>query len=58
MHVKADYWFLIGWSEQQNIPQNINLGADDMIYCDDGVAARDSLINDHGWTITGDSECN
>ncbi|MBO0322107.1 BspA family leucine-rich repeat surface protein [Muricauda sp. CAU 1633] len=49
---------LVGWSEQQNIPQDMTLGASGMIFCDEGVSARETLINNHGWSIIGDSECN
>ncbi|MBX2827382.1 MAG: BspA family leucine-rich repeat surface protein [Flavobacteriaceae bacterium] len=43
---------LIGWAAQTVLP-NISLGALDLEYCE-GEAARDILINDHGWTFVGD----
>ena len=45
---------LIGWATQ-NVKPNISLGADELKYCD-GEAARNSLIDDNGWDITGDSK--
>ena len=48
---------LLGWSTldpgETQIPQNLTLGADGLEYCDE--TARNALINDHGWTITGDA---
>lgn len=38
-----------------SVQPNIILGADGLIYCD-GEAARQSLINDHGWVFAGDSK--
>src|SRR5699024_5176741 len=46
---------LIGWVAQQNIPSNITLGAVNLTYCA-GNSARQSLIDNHGWTIDGDSK--
>lgn len=43
---------LIAWSAQA-VRDNVNLGAIGVNYCD-GLAARDVLINDHNWNITGD----
>lgn len=48
---------LNGWAHltagETQIPLNITLGAATLEYCD-GVVARQTLINDYGWTITGD----
>ncbi|GAA0716142.1 hypothetical protein GCM10009430_11530 [Aquimarina litoralis] len=43
---------LIGWASQ-NVMDNINLGATNLNYCD-GRDARQDLINNHNWNITGD----
>ncbi|MCR9262687.1 MAG: BspA family leucine-rich repeat surface protein [Flavobacteriaceae bacterium] len=49
---------LIGWSGQQNIPSDIILGADGLVYCgQEAIDARNELINTYGWQISGDSEC-
>ncbi|MEM9547104.1 MAG: BspA family leucine-rich repeat surface protein [Bacteroidota bacterium] len=45
---------LIGWS-LFNVQPNVNLGAQNLTYCA-GDAARNSLMNDDNWTITGDSK--
>lgn len=44
---------LITWATQ-NVNDNVNLGATNLTYCD-GLSARQSLIDDHNWNITGDS---
>jgi gliding motility-associated-like protein len=44
---------LMSWATQ-SVNNNITLGATDLTYCD-GLTARDSLINDHNWSFTGDS---
>ncbi len=53
---------LIGWANLANVPVNITLGATNMQYCLNGNAAtaRETLINNFGWTIEGDSaiDCN
>ena len=41
---------LNGWAAQ-DVKEGVLFGAGGSNYCD-GEAARDSLINDHGWTIT------
>src|SRR5699024_4385392 len=46
---------LIGWAAQSDIPQNLTLGATWLKYCE-SQAERQSLIEDQGWTISGDSE--
>ncbi|MCC5941917.1 MAG: BspA family leucine-rich repeat surface protein [Balneolaceae bacterium] len=49
---------LIGWAvfvENNDGPKNIVLGTEGLTYCN-GADARESLINDHGWTINGDEE--
>ncbi len=53
---------LIGWASldagEAQIPTNRYFGAGGLTYCQSGIA-RTSLINDYGWTITGDNaECN
>ncbi|TAI49073.1 BspA family leucine-rich repeat surface protein [Flagellimonas allohymeniacidonis] len=49
---------LVGWASLESPPQGITLGADGLTYCDEGIAARDSLVNDDSWQIVGDSQCN
>ncbi len=44
---------LIGWSGQ-TVDSGINLGATGLQYCD-ALTQRQSLIDDDGWNITGDS---
>ncbi|WP_343488025.1 BspA family leucine-rich repeat surface protein [Allomuricauda sp. d1] len=44
---------LIGWAAQA-VQDNVNLGATSLTYCD-GRDARQELIDDHNWNITGDS---
>lgn len=48
---------LIGWSQQQNIPQEITLGAHGLTFCEDGITAREFLISELNWTIQNDFEC-
>ena len=43
---------LIGWASQ-NVQSNVNLGASGLEYCN-GEAARNNLINNYGWSISGD----
>lgn len=43
---------LIGW-ETQTVQSNVNLGATNLNYCD-GLNARQNLIDNSGWNITGD----
>jgi hypothetical protein len=43
---------LNGWS-QQNIQSNVTLGAQFLSYCN-GEDARQSLIDNHNWTISDD----
>jgi len=47
---------LQGWATldagETRIPQNVNLGANGLEYCDE--TARNGLINEYGWMITGD----
>ncbi|WKN45803.1 BspA family leucine-rich repeat surface protein [Tunicatimonas pelagia] len=47
---------LKGWAELNTVPSNVNLGADGMEYSAVGKTARNTLINNKGWTITGDTE--
>ena len=44
---------LIGWATQ-NVCSNENLGARGLEYCN-SVSSRDDLINNHGWSFSGDS---
>ncbi|RUA31268.1 MAG: hypothetical protein DSY77_13210, partial [Bacteroidetes bacterium] len=46
---------LIGWSLLENLNPNLSLGAYDLEYCISS-SARNYLINEKGWTISGDSE--
>ncbi|MDB4292675.1 BspA family leucine-rich repeat surface protein [Maribacter sp.] len=43
---------LIAWSEQ-TLPSGINLGAQGLLYCD-ALEERQSMIDNFGWSITGD----
>lgn len=43
---------LIGWAAQ-SVQSDVSLGALGLTFCE-GEAARNSLINDHGWNIGGD----
>ncbi len=45
---------LIAWAALPDLESNVTLGAGGLGYCG-GTRARDILINDKGWTITGDS---
>lgn len=45
---------LEGWS-QLNLWDSQTIGAEGVLYCD-GTEARQSIIDDFGWTFTGDSE--
>ena len=44
---------LLGWSENPNTPDELNLGALNLKYCDE--TGRDALLA-KGWTIEGDSQ--
>ncbi|KEY19796.1 BspA family leucine-rich repeat surface protein [Kaistella antarctica] len=47
---------LMGWAaNDSHTPINITLGAFQLIYSPEAVAARNYLINNRGWTITGDA---
>src|SRR5699024_10189359 len=46
---------LMGWAARQNIPSNITLDADGLTYSA-ADSARQALIDNHGWTIKGDSK--
>jgi surface protein len=47
----------IGWNnfvEQNNGPQNIFLGVDNLVYCgNDALLAADNLFSNHGWQFDG-----
>jgi surface protein len=47
---------LIGWAEGEQAPNNINMGADGLIYSAEGAVARQKLIDEYSWTITGDTK--
>jgi surface protein len=44
---------LAGWAANPNTPDNLSLGAGGITYSDQN--AHDVLVNDKGWTITGDT---
>ncbi|WP_282043320.1 BspA family leucine-rich repeat surface protein [Winogradskyella flava] len=44
---------LIGWAAQ-SVQNNVSLGANTLTYCE-GIDERQDLIDNHNWTITGDS---
>ena len=44
---------LIGWAAQ-SVQDDVSLGAISLTYCD-GIEERQDLIDNHNWTITGDS---
>ena len=44
---------LIGWAAQ-SVSSGVSLGALTLQYCD-GLSARQDLIDNHGWNITGDA---
>ena len=44
---------LIGWASQ-NVQNNVSLGSISLTYCE-GLEERQDLIDNHNWTITGDS---
>ena len=46
---------LTGWYNQQNVPDNIPLGAQSLEYCA-SAADRQNLVDNLGWTISGDAE--
>ncbi|MFD1628742.1 BspA family leucine-rich repeat surface protein [Pseudopedobacter beijingensis] len=50
---------LIGWAKQADktpsVSSRVNMGADGMRYCF-SVAARNKLIQAHGWSIIGDTQ--
>src|SRR5690606_11423712 len=45
---------LIGWAAQSGLQQDVPLGANGLKFCN-GAEARQSLIDDYGWNITGDA---
>ena len=45
---------LLGWAQNSNTPDNLNLGASNLQYCDE--EGRNILINDKGWVIQGDTK--
>ncbi|WP_421812237.1 BspA family leucine-rich repeat surface protein [Flagellimonas sp.] len=53
---------LIGWSNKENTPMGLSLGVNDIEYCleSEAATARETLINDFGWTFSGDTgiDCN
>lgn len=47
---------LTKWAALPILQSNVMLGAEGLTYCN-AVAARNTLTNDKGWTISGDREC-
>ncbi len=45
---------LIGWNSNPNVPENVNLGSAGLFYWQ-SESARVNLINNKGWTISGDA---
>ncbi|REL32815.1 BspA family leucine-rich repeat surface protein [Rhodohalobacter sp. SW132] len=45
---------LIGWSEQVNLQNGVELGADGLTYTAPGADARQILIDEYNWIINGD----
>lgn len=48
---------LSGWANFDDTPMGLSLGAEGLIYCT-AVDARNVLIDEYNWEITGDMECN
>lgn len=46
---------LTGWSSQPDLPASTHLGAAGLVFGLNAQDAREQLIQDHGWTISGDS---
>jgi len=46
---------LIGWATNPNTASDLKLGSANLNYGESATELRNSLINDLGWTITGDS---
>src|SRR5690606_22095093 len=46
---------LIGWSNQNSIPSNIEIGVDGIFFCE-SANARQNLIDNFGWSFVGDSQ--
>ena len=46
---------LKGWAEQATVPSDINLGAQDLMYCAVGETARNTLTT-KGWSFQGDAK--
>jgi hypothetical protein len=46
---------LVGWQTNNPTVINRNLGATGLAYGLSAVASRDALVNNQGWTITGDT---
>ena len=46
---------LIGWASLSMIPQDITLGADGQTYCE-SKDTRQTLIEEHGWSFSGDTD--
>jgi surface protein len=49
---------LLGWANNDFIPENIDLGevSVNLTFCE-AIDARSKLVNDFGWSITGDRYC-
>ena len=53
----ADYdKLLTEWAALPNLQSNVTFGVEGLVYCD-AVSARNTLINNKGWTIDGDKPC-
>ncbi|MBK7094819.1 MAG: DUF285 domain-containing protein [Saprospiraceae bacterium] len=46
---------LMGWANNSLTPSNLSLGATGRVYGPAAVSARNYLVNNKGWTISGDS---
>ena len=54
---EADYdKLLTKWAALPNLQSNVSFGAQGLTFCN-ATSARSILVNDKGWTITGDIDC-
>lgn len=47
--------FLVGQANNSSLPSGISFRPNSLLYGNDAIAARNTLVNTKGWTITGDS---
>jgi len=47
--------FLVGQANNPNLPDGLTISETTLLYGNDAIAARNTLVNTKGWTITGDS---